>query len=71
MDYKKLSEEYFNEAEVLKSYIKKLKNFANNLTNEMQDDNDLFYRISIMYKMYLELKHVGEYLNRRCTIYEK
>ncbi len=60
MCYKKLAYEYIMEAKKLNLYIKKLKkqyNYTNNSENI-----DIYYRIKTLYNMYLDLKHVGEYL---------
>ena len=63
MNYERLSQTYFNEANILKNHIKLLKveyskpEFSNNL--------QLKNRISILYKMYLELIHVGRYLKKK------
>lgn len=62
MDYKKLASEYFTEATILNSYIKNLKREVKN--KNAHDLNELNYRISLLYQMYLELKHTGEYLNK-------
>ena len=60
MNYKQWSEQYFLQASELNHYLKKLKR---QLTNKSDSDaKDLNYRISLIYPMYLEMKHTGKYL---------
>lgn len=66
MYYKKLAQEYMREAEALRIYIKKLKKqYGRPLTPEDKDD---YYRVSELYKMYLDIKHTGEYLTRKSEV---
>ncbi len=60
MDYQKWSEQYYIQEISLKNYIKKLKNDAK--VKGPTDAGDIYYRISILYSMYLEVKHIGKYL---------
>ena len=67
MYYQKLYEDYLKEAKILKNYIKCLK-------KEIQfteDKENLEYRINILYKMYLDLKHTTEYLKIKCEVMKK
>lgn len=69
MNYERLSQTYFDEANILKNHIRLLKKeyskpeFSNNL--------QLKSRISILYKMYLELIHVGRYLKKKQRMIQK
>ena len=64
MNYKILAEEYFNEANILKNYIKNLKNDK----NEGPVDLNLHYRIKMLYDMYLELRNTGEHLMHKFEV---
>lgn len=64
MCYYKLAKEYFSEAQRLNLHIKKIKKLYGKPIN-IENDRDTYYRIKTMYTMYLELKHVGEYLLRK------
>ena len=61
MYYKKLYENYVNEMEVLKKYIKHLK-------SGFESSEDIKYRVSMLYTMYLDMKHTAEYLKRKCEV---
>ena len=61
MFYKKLYENYVNEMEVLKKYIKHLK-------SDFERSEDINYRVSMLYAMYLDMKHTAEYLKRKCEV---
>ena len=64
MYYKMLSEQYLEEAEALRIYVKNLKKENSNKREKKYEEN--YYRISILYGMYLDLKHIGEYLHKKC-----
>lgn len=69
MHYETLSQEYFKEAEVLKKHIKILKTFETQYVKvNNHNENEMHYRISILYSMYLDLIHTGKYLNRKCEV---
>lgn len=62
MHYHNLYTEYLNQTDILKSYIKSLKSkIGSNAEPESTK-----YRISILYSMYLDMKHTCEYLKIRC-----
>lgn len=63
IDYERLSRSYFNDANVLKNYIKLLK--MQHPGWEKSEDLQIKDRISTLYKIYLELLHVGRYLKRK------
>jgi hypothetical protein len=60
MNYKSLAEEYIKEAKELNSHIAEIKK-QYYFTTSMAD-KDLDFRVKTLYSMYLELKHIGEYL---------
>ena len=60
MCYKKLAEEYLKESEILKTHIKKIKKYY--YYKNDTDERDNYYRLKTLYSMYLDLKHIGEYL---------
>lgn len=62
MNYEELANEYFNEANDLKLYIKNLRNQLDIITiaSEIKDLNS---RISILYPIYLELLHTSRYIS--------
>ncbi len=60
MNHKKLAEEYIKEAKELNSYIGKIKKQYYSTT--FLDDNNINFRLKTLYNMYLDLKHMGEYL---------
>lgn len=64
MYYKILSQRYLKEAENLKIYIKSLKT-QSVLKTKVSEIDELHYRITILYEMYLDLIHVGKYLQRK------
>ena len=64
MYYKILSQKYLEEAENLKKHIKLLKT-QYVLKNEDSNFDELHYRITVLYEMYLDLVHIGKYLQRR------
>ena len=47
--------------EVLKKYIKHLK-------SDFERSDDIKYRVSMLYGMYLDMKHTAEYLKRKCEV---
>ena len=61
MNYEEWANEYFNEANNLKLYIKNLRNQLN--TNVASEIKDLNSRISILYPIYLELLHTSRYIS--------
>lgn len=69
MNYGPLSQEYFNEANILKNHIK----FLKRQQSDTKTDEDLQFkdRISTLYKMYLELVHTGKYLKRKQELIDK
>lgn len=62
MNYKDLSEEYLAQYKLLSSYIRSLR--LQLQTTEPQFDKELCRRISLLYSICLDLKHVGEYLKK-------
>ncbi len=66
MYYEILSQEYFKEAEILKKHIKMLKTQCVEINSPNEDEINC--RISILYSMYLDLRHTGKYLNRKCEV---
>ena len=69
MNYGALSEKYFNEANILKKYIKNLK--AEFKTKGVNEERCFKERISMLYKIYLELLHMGRYLKRKQELMER
>lgn len=69
MYYEILSQKYFEEAEILKEHIKTLKKFKTQcVKTDTQNEDEMHYRISLLYGMYLDLLHIGQYLNRKCEV---
>ena len=69
MYYETLSQEYFKEAEILKKYIKILKMLKTQcVKTDSTNEDEINYRISLLYGMYLDLIHTGQYLNRKCEV---
>lgn len=68
MNYKKLSQQYFDQYVILSLYIKNLKKQAkvNGLSCESLPNR----RINLLYTICLELKHTSEYL-KNCERREK
>lgn len=64
MCYKKLADEYFDEAQKLGLHIKNIKKCYGRSIS-IEDDREMYYRVKILYSMYLELRYVGEYLTRK------
>lgn len=60
MNYKALSQQYFDQYISLSLYIKKLKDLQKK--SDTDCNNLLSRRISILYKICLDLKHISEYL---------
>ena len=60
MYYKKLAQEYLKESKILNSHIKKIKKLYCYINDA--DERETYYRLKMLYSMYLDLKHVGEYL---------
>ena len=66
MNYRSLAEEYFFEANILKKHINNLKK---QYKGEICPENsDIYYRVSTLYAMYLDMKHTGEYLLRKSEV---
>lgn len=60
MNYEIWSKEYFLQADIIKKHLKDLKNgLKGKSASERKDINQ---RIAIIYPMYLELKHTGNFL---------
>ncbi len=57
-----MSQQYLKEAEVLRLYVKKLRTLY---TDSKSNRNEMDFRVATLYAMYLELKHTGEYLNKK------
>ena len=62
MNYKDLSEEYLDQYKLLSLYIKSLKLQLRKMEPEI--DKELYRRVSLLYSICLDLKHVGEHLKR-------
>ena len=60
MNYNDWSNQYYVQEKILKNYIKKLK--TETTMASPSEFKDLNYRISLLYSMYLEVKHTGKYL---------
>lgn len=69
MYYKILAWQYFEEAAALKKHIKKLKIQYLNIENGANEE--IKYRISLLYGMYLDLMHTGKYLMKKCEVMKK
>ena len=65
MFYKIMSQQYLKEAEVLRLYVKNLRILC---TDSKSSRNEMDFRVSTLYAMYLELKHTGEYLNKKSEV---
>ncbi|MDQ5984186.1 MAG: hypothetical protein RUMPE_01225 [Eubacteriales bacterium SKADARSKE-1] len=68
MKYKDLSEEYLAQYKNLSLYIRSLKMQLQK--TELQHDRELYRRVTLLYSICLDLKHVGEYL-KKCERREK
>lgn len=62
MNYHKLSEQYFNQYKIISLYVRGLRNELNMLSEK--NCNELSRRISILYKICLDLKHTSEHLKK-------
>lgn len=60
MNYKEWSDQYLSQACAINHYIKKLK--TQKAGTSLEEERILNYRISVLYKMYLETKNTAEYL---------
>lgn len=69
MYYKILARQYFKDAQTLKQHIKTLKSKYVNKNDDM--DEEVRYRISLLYGMYLDLMHIGKYLKRKYEVMKK
>lgn len=66
MNYAKLADEYSEEAKSLKGYINKIKkDYGKPISIE---DGQMYYRVKILYNMYLDLNHVGKYLRKKYEV---
>ena len=68
MWYKTLADQYLKQAHELKKHIKYLKAESESLKNFEYEQ--IHYRIIILYGMYLDLMHMGKYLNRKHEVIE-
>ena len=69
MHYGALSEKYFNEANILKNHIKKLK--KQYPCSGFGGERCFKDRVSMLYKIYLEMVHTGKYLKRKEELTER
>lgn len=69
MYYKILARQYLKDAESLKKHIKTLKTQYVSMDDRV--DEELKYRISLLYGMYLDLMHMGKYLKRKYEVMKK
>ena len=60
-----MSNQYINESNIIKHYIKKLKA---EYKKQQSENLNLTYRIKTLYNMYLDLKHTAEYLQRKSEV---
>ena len=60
MNYEEWSNQYSLQATKIKKHIKVLKNQLKG--KNASQSKDLNYRISLLYPMYLELRHTGKFL---------
>ncbi len=67
MYYEILSKEYFKEAEILREHIKILRTQYVKISVQNEED-EMKYRIAILYTMYLDLVHTGKYLIKKCEV---
>ncbi len=63
MDYEQWSEQYLTQAEALRCKLKALRKSIAYLKGGEQDA--AYYRLHMLYEMYLELRHTGLYLQQR------
>lgn len=63
MDYERWSEQYLTQAEALRSKLKTLRKDISCLKGGEQDA--AYYRLHMLYEIYLELRHTGLYLKER------
>lgn len=61
MNYKDWSDEYYNQAYIIKKHISKLRKSLKNSTPA--EVKDLNHRISILYPIYLDLIHTAKYIS--------
>lgn len=73
MFYGDLYKEYSHSAQILKEYIKNLKNNSEIKQTEIKSENnrEFYYRISILYSMYLDLKHISIILYEKKKLEEE
>lgn len=69
MSYESLRDEYRQQAQILRKHIKSLK--TQYVKSYGLEKEQLEYRISILYPMYLDLLHTTEYLKRKCEVLKK
>lgn len=60
MYYRTLAQQYFEQYQLISAYVKELRHQAK--STEGGGSRELHRRISILYKICLELKHTSEYL---------
>lgn len=60
MDFNEWSEQYLKEAQIVRGRVDTLRAELKQVHGKQE--RDLLYRINILYSMYLELKHTGEFL---------
>lgn len=69
MYYKRLAHEYLNQAKILKKHIKFIRTQYVKIGEEKSPDVNC--RLRILYSMYLDLLHTGEYLKRKSEVTEE
>ena len=69
MYYEVLASKYFQDADALKKHIKTLK--LQHVNSDGDVDEEVKFRISLLYGMYLDLIHIGKYLKRKCEVMKK
>lgn len=62
INYTEWSLEYNNQAQILREYIKKLK--EQTAGKGATQVNDINRRVAMLYQIYLDLKHIGEHLKQ-------
>lgn len=66
MFYKNLRYQYEKEAQRLKIHIQKMK--IEHSEEIYARDREVYYRFKLLYTMYLDVKHVSEYLKQKCEV---
>ena len=62
MDFEAWGQEYLDEAAQIKAKVDALR--AALRAEELEQDRELAYRMAVLYSMYLECRHTGDYLRR-------